>query len=74
MRGLVELEVRVKGPNSDLHSGIYGGAIYNPLHALSEILASLHNSDGSVNVPGFMKASQNSGMGASGIKKVSSRA
>lgn len=53
LRGLVELEVRVKGPNSDLHSGIYGGAIYNPLHALSEILASLHNSDGSVNVPGF---------------------
>lgn len=53
LRGLVELEIKVKGPNSDLHSGIYGGAIYNPVHALSEIIASLHNADGSVNVPGF---------------------
>ena len=53
LRGLVELEIKVKGPKSDLHSGIYGGAIYNPLHALSEIIASLHNADGSVNVPGF---------------------
>ena len=53
LRGLVELEIKVKGPKSDLHSGIYGGAVYNPLHALSEIVASLHNADGSVNVPGF---------------------
>ena len=53
LRGLVELEIKVKGPKSDLHSGIYGGAVYNPLHALSEIIASLHNADGSVNVPGF---------------------
>ena len=53
LRGLVELELKVKGPKSDLHSGIYGGAVYNPLHALSEIIGSLHNADGSVNVPGF---------------------
>ena len=53
LRGLVELEIKVKGPKSDLHSGIYGGAVYNPLHALSEIIASLHNEDGSVNIPGF---------------------
>ena len=53
LRGLVELEISVKGPKSDLHSGIYGGAVYNPLHALSEIVASLHNEDGSVNVPRF---------------------
>ncbi|MDG1702438.1 MAG: M20/M25/M40 family metallo-hydrolase [Opitutae bacterium] len=53
LRGLVELEIKVKGPKSDLHSGIYGGAVYNPLHALSEIIASLHNKDGSVNIPGF---------------------
>ena len=53
LRGLVELEIKVKGPKSDLHSGIYGGAVYNPLHAISEIIASLHNADGSVNVPGF---------------------
>ena len=50
---MVELEIKVRGPKSDLHSGIYGGAVYNPLHALSEIIASLHNEDGSVNVPGF---------------------
>ena len=53
LRGLVELEIKVKGPKSDLHSGIYGGGVYNPLHALSEIIASLHNEDGSVNIPGF---------------------
>ena len=53
LRGLVELELNIKGPKSDLHSGIYGGAVYNPINALSEILASLHNSDGSVNVEGF---------------------
>lgn len=53
LRGLVELEIKVKGPKSDLHSGIYGGAVYNPLHALSEIIASLHNEDGSVNILGF---------------------
>jgi len=53
LRGLVELEIKVKGPKSDLHSGIYGGAVYNPLHALSEIIASLHNADGSVNVLRF---------------------
>lgn len=53
LRGLVELELKLKGPKSDLHSGIHGGAVYNPLHALSEIIASLHNPDGSVNIPGF---------------------
>ena len=53
LRGLVELEIKLKGPKSDLHSGIYGGAVHNPLNALSEILASLHNLDGSVNVEGF---------------------
>jgi len=53
LRGLVDLEVSVKGAKVDLHSGIHGGAVYNPLKALSEICASLHNPDGSVNVPGF---------------------
>jgi len=53
LRGLVDLEVNVLGPKSDLHSGIHGGAVYNPLQALMEICASLHNPDGSVNVPGF---------------------
>ena len=53
LRGLVDLEIKVRGPRSDLHSGIHGGAVYNPLQALMEICAGLHNADGSVNVPGF---------------------
>ena len=53
LRGLVDLEIKVRGPKSDLHSGIHGGAVYNPLQALMEICAGLHNADGSVNVPGF---------------------
>lgn len=53
IRGLVDLEIKLKGAKSDLHSGIHGGAVYNPLQALTEICASLHNPDGSVNVPGF---------------------
>jgi acetylornithine deacetylase/succinyl-diaminopimelate desuccinylase-like protein len=53
LRGLVDLEIKVRGPKSDLHSGIHGGAVYNPLQALMEICAALHNPDGSVNVPGF---------------------
>lgn len=53
IRGLVDLEIKLKGAKVDLHSGIHGGAVYNPIQALSEICASLHNPDGSVNVPGF---------------------
>ncbi|TVP80412.1 MAG: M20/M25/M40 family metallo-hydrolase [Puniceicoccaceae bacterium] len=53
LRGLVDFELKVRGPKGDLHSGIHGGAVYNPLQAIMEICASLHNPDGSVNVPGF---------------------
>lgn len=53
LRGLVDLEIKLKGAKVDLHSGIHGGAVYNPLQALTEICASLHSADGSVNVPGF---------------------
>jgi acetylornithine deacetylase/succinyl-diaminopimelate desuccinylase-like protein len=53
LRGLVDLEINIQGPKSDLHSGIHGGAVYNPLQALMELCASLHHPDGSVNVPGF---------------------
>lgn len=53
LRGLVGLELEVTGPNSDLHSGLYGGPIHNPIQALSEICASLHDSNNCVNVPGF---------------------
>jgi acetylornithine deacetylase/succinyl-diaminopimelate desuccinylase-like protein len=52
-KGLVTLDIRVQGASGDLHSGRYGGTVANPLHALSEILASLHRPDGTVAVDGF---------------------
>jgi acetylornithine deacetylase/succinyl-diaminopimelate desuccinylase-like protein len=52
-KGLVSLDVVVEGATSDLHSGRYGGVVGNPLHALSQILASLHDRDGRVAVAGF---------------------
>lgn len=53
LRGLCYIQVEVTGPNRDLHSGQYGGAVYNPLQALSEMLASLKDRDGHITVPGF---------------------
>ena len=53
LRGLIDVEIKVTGAKVDLHSGIHGGAVYNPLQAISEICASLHNTDGTVNIPGF---------------------
>jgi acetylornithine deacetylase/succinyl-diaminopimelate desuccinylase-like protein len=53
LRGLVTMELEVSGPAQDLHSGSYGGSVHNPAQALAEILAALHNPDGSVAVPGF---------------------
>ena len=53
MRGLSYLEVKVTGPNKDLHSGHYGGAVANPITVLCEMIASLHKEDWTVNVPGF---------------------
>ncbi|MBM4407209.1 MAG: dipeptidase [Chloroflexi bacterium] len=53
VRGLVYLEVTVRGPRQDLHSGIYGGGAPNPIHALARMLASLHEPAGRVAVPGF---------------------
>jgi acetylornithine deacetylase/succinyl-diaminopimelate desuccinylase-like protein len=52
-KGLLALDIEVTGPASDLHSGRHGGAVQNPLHALAAILASLHETDGRVAVPGF---------------------
>jgi acetylornithine deacetylase/succinyl-diaminopimelate desuccinylase-like protein len=52
-KGLVSLDIVVRGAAADLHSGRYGGTVANPLHALSAILASLHDQDGTVAVPGF---------------------
>jgi acetylornithine deacetylase/succinyl-diaminopimelate desuccinylase-like protein len=53
LRGLAYLQIDVQGPDRDLHSGSYGGAVVNPAMALARILASLHDSDGRVAVKGF---------------------
>ena len=52
-RGLVALEITVRGPAKDLHSGRHGGGVANPLHALAKLVASLHRPDGRVAVEGF---------------------
>lgn len=53
LRGLCALQLDVTGPNRDVHSGMFGGAIQNPIHALVRILDSLHGPDGRVLVEGF---------------------
>ena len=53
LRGLSYVEVEVTGPNRDLHSGLYGGAVANPINELSKMIASLHNENGTINIPGF---------------------
>jgi acetylornithine deacetylase/succinyl-diaminopimelate desuccinylase-like protein len=53
LRGLSYMEVEVTGPNRDLHSGVYGGAVANPINVLAQMIASLHNAQGQVNIPGF---------------------
>jgi acetylornithine deacetylase/succinyl-diaminopimelate desuccinylase-like protein len=53
MRGLAYLEVTVTGPNKDLHSGHYGGAVANPINVLCSLIASLQDADGRITIPGF---------------------
>lgn len=53
LRGLTYMEVSVTGPNRDLHSGVYGGAVANPVNVLCQMIASLHDADGKVTVKGF---------------------
>jgi acetylornithine deacetylase/succinyl-diaminopimelate desuccinylase-like protein len=53
LRGIAAMEVRLRGPKVDLHSGIYGGAVRNPITALSRLLATLHDAEGRVAVSGF---------------------
>ncbi len=53
VRGNIGLEVTLTGPNRDLHSGIYGGSVPNPVHALARVIAALHDGQGRVAVPGF---------------------
>lgn len=53
LRGTVSFDAVFKGAKSDVHSGMFGGMIYNPVQAMAEVMASLHNSDGFVNVEHF---------------------
>ncbi|MGG0671095.1 dipeptidase [Lederbergia citrisecunda] len=53
LRGLAGVQIDVKGAKGDLHSGIYGGGVQNPIHAISEILASFHDQEGTIAVDGF---------------------
>jgi acetylornithine deacetylase/succinyl-diaminopimelate desuccinylase-like protein len=53
LRGLSYVEVEVTGPNRDLHSGLYGGCVANPINILAEMIASLHNEDQSIAIPHF---------------------
>ncbi|NBR69221.1 MAG: M20/M25/M40 family metallo-hydrolase [Verrucomicrobia bacterium] len=55
LRGIAALEVELTGPSHDLHSGVYGGAVVNPITVLTRLLAGLHNEKGRVAVPGFYK-------------------
>lgn len=56
LRGLAYVEVTVTGPDHDLHSGIYGGAVLNPINALCRMLAQLQDADGRITIPGFYDA------------------
>lgn len=53
LRGSLDVEIEVTGQRGDLHSGNFGGAVYNPIQGLSEIVAKLHDAAGSVLIPGF---------------------
>lgn len=53
LRGLSYVEVEVTGPNRDLHSGLYGGAVANPINVLTKMIASLHDENSHITIPGF---------------------
>ena len=64
LRGIAYFQIDVQGPASDLHSGIYGGAVVNPGMALARILATMHDAEGRVAIPGFYDAVEDWGKDA----------
>jgi acetylornithine deacetylase/succinyl-diaminopimelate desuccinylase-like protein len=56
LRGIAYVEVEVTGPARDLHSGIYGGAVHNPINGLCAMIAALHDEQGQIAIPGFYDA------------------
>jgi acetylornithine deacetylase/succinyl-diaminopimelate desuccinylase-like protein len=55
LRGLAYMQIDLVGPNRDLHSGSFGGSVHNPIQALAEIIAQLHDKNGRITIPGFYK-------------------
>ncbi len=53
LRGLAFFEIRVNGPDHDLHSGVFGGAVHNPAQVLCELIAGMHDKQGRITLPGF---------------------
>src|SRR3972149_1890501 len=53
LRGLAYFELHVYGPPRDLHSGLFGGTVHNPAQALAELIAGMHDANGTVTLPGF---------------------
>ncbi len=53
LRGICGIQINLRGPSRDLHSGSFGGAVHNPIHALVDLLSGMHNPDGAVAVSGF---------------------
>ncbi len=58
LKGICGLQLDMRGPNRDVHSGVYGGVIQNPLHAMARLLASMHDAEGRVAVQGFYEGVQ----------------
>lgn len=53
LRGIAYFQVEISGPNKDLHSGVYGGKVQNPLNAMAKIIAKLHDENGKITIPGI---------------------
>lgn len=53
LRGILACEVTITGPNRDLHSGVFGGSVWNPVNALCRIISQLHDEQGQITIPGF---------------------